>query len=206
MRDGKTMKIVALGDSLTVGEPGSEFANIAEPVSYPEYLERLAQEHLRSHSIPGEVEIVNKGVSGDLTSGMLERFSEDVVDEKADCVIILGGTNDIGWGLDPAAITHNVTIMYDQAMDQGIVPVACSVPSILGLDELIPPRISLNRMISTEAEKRGMAFVDVFAATIDPQTNRLLEEYSADGLHLTPKGYQQIGRCIFDKWLAARLG
>jgi len=206
MRDGKTMKIVALGDSLTVGEPGSEVYGLVEPVSYPEYLESLAQEYLRSHALPGEVEIVNKGVSGDLTSGMLERFSDDVVDEKADCVIILGGTNDIGWGLDPAAITHNLTIMYDQAMEQGIVPVACSVPSILGLDELIPPRISLNRMISTEAEKRGMAFVDVFAATIDPQTNRLLEEYSADGLHLTPKGYQQIGRCIFDKWLAARLG
>ena len=199
------MKIVALGDSLTVGESEFQFTDSIEPGSYPEYLESLAEEHL-SRVAPGEVKVLNKGVNGDLTSGMLERFSEDVVDEQADYVIILGGTNDIGWGLDPAAITHNLTIMYDQAMIQGIVPVACSAPSILGLDELIPPRISLNRMISTEAEKRKIAFVDVFASTADPQTNRLLEEYSADGLHLTPKGYRQIGRYIFDKWLAARLG
>ena len=195
------MKIVTLGDSLTVGETEFQFVDSVKPASYPEYLEWLAEHYLSSHGLLGEVRVVNKGVSGDLTSGMLERFSEDVIDENPDCVIILGGTNDIGWGLDPAAITHNLTNIYDRAMDKGIMPVACSVPSILGLDDLIPPRITLNRMISTEAEKRRITFVDVFNATADSETNRLLEEYSADGLHLTPKGYQQIGRCIFDKWL-----
>ena len=199
------MKIVTLGDSLTVGETEFQFVDSVEPASYPEYLEWLAEHYLSSHGLLGEVRVVNKGVSGDLTSGMLERFSGDVIDEKPDCVIILGGTNDIGWGLDPAAITRNLTTMYDGAMDKRIMPVACSVPSILGLDDLIPPRITLNRMISTEAEKRRITFVDVFNATADSETNRLLEEYSADGLHLTPKGYQQIGRCIFDKWLTTQL-
>ena len=201
-----TVIIVALGDSLTVGETGFGSSDSDGSLSYPRCLEMLAKQHLTSVQSSLELNVLNRGVNGDLTSGMLERFPRAVIDEQADYVIILGGTNDIGWGLDPAAITHNLTIMYDQAMDQGIVPVACSVPSILGLDELIPPRISLNRMISTEAEKRKVAFVDVFAATADRETKRLIEEYSADGLHLTPKGYQQIGRCIFDKWLAALLG
>jgi len=195
------MKIVALGDSLTVGETEFQFTDSVEPVSYPEYLEWLAEQYLSSHRLLGEVKVVNKGVTGDLTSGMLERFSGDVIDEKPDCVIILGGTNDIGWGLDPAAITRNLTAMYDRAVDNGIAPVGCSIPSILGLDDLIPPRMNLNRLISQEAEKRRIAFVDVFTATADSKTHRLLEEYSADGLHLTPKGYEQIGRCIFDKWL-----
>jgi len=199
------MKIVALGDSLTVGETEFQFIDSVDPYSYPEYLESLATRYLNSHRMPGTVKVVNRGVSGDLTSGMLERFTEDVVNEKADCVIILGGTNDIGWGLDPVVITHNLTNMYDRAIEKRIVPVACSVPSILGLDDLIPPRITVNRMISNEIEKRKLAFVDIFTATADPQTNRLLEEYSADGLHLTPKGYQKIGKCIFDQWLTSFL-
>jgi lysophospholipase L1-like esterase len=199
----KTVKIVALGDSLTVGETG--FSVSDESTSYPEYLEALAKQHLANLRLSVGVNVLNRGINGDLTSGMLERFSTDVVEEKADYVVILGGANDIGWGFDPAMIAHNLTTMYDGALNKGIVPVACSVPSILGFDELIPPRIHLNGMIHTQAEKRGVHFVDFFTATADPQTNRLSEDYSADGLHLNTKGYQQMGKCMFDKWLRVLL-
>jgi lysophospholipase L1-like esterase len=197
------MKIVALGDSLTVGETG--FFDSDESVSYPEYLETLAKQHLASLRSGVEVKVLNRGINGDLTSGMLERFSRDVVDEKADYVIILGGSNDLGWGFDPAMTAHNLTAMYDAALKKGIVPVACSVPSILGFDALIPPRLQLNGMIRTEAEKRSIRFVDFFNATADPETNRLSEDYSADGLHLNAKGYREMGKYIFDKWLRALL-
>jgi acyl-CoA thioesterase-1 len=199
------MKIVALGDSLTVGETGFGFSDSDESISYPEYLEILAEQHLTSLQSDMKVNVLNRGVCGDLTSGMLERFSRDVVDEKADYVIVLGGTNDIGCGLDPAVIFQNLTAMYDAALNKGIVAVACSVPSILGFDGLIPPRLYLNRVIRREAEKRSIAFVDLFAATAEPRTNRLSEDYSADGLHLNAKGYQRVARYIFDKWLRALL-
>jgi lysophospholipase L1-like esterase len=152
-----------------------------------------------------KVKVLNKGINGELTSGMLERFSRDVVDEEADYVIILGGTNDIGWGLHPATIRQNLTSMYEGALNKAIEPVACSVPSILGFDELIPPRLELNRLIRTEAEKRGMPFLDLFMATADPRNDRLLEDYSADGIHLNSKGYKRIGKYVFDKWLKAVL-
>lgn len=198
------MKIVALGDSLTVGE--SEFdSGSDEYTSFPRYLEFLARRHLDPRQSDLKVRVVNKGVCGDLTSGMLERFSSDVVEEKPDYVIILGGTNDIGWSTDPAMIIRNLNTMYDAALSQGIGPVACSIPSILGFDELIPPRLRLNGMIRAEAEKRSIVFVDVFAATADPKTNRLLDEFSADGLHLNAKGYKRIGQFIFDNWLRALL-
>ena len=145
--------------------------------------------------------MLNKGVNGDLTSGMLERFSRDVADERADYVIVLGGTNDIGWGLDPTMIVYNLTSMYDAAGKNGIRAVACSVPSLLGFDELIPPRLDLNRAINAEAEKRKMPFLDLFTTTADRRNNRLLEDYSADGLHLNSKGYERIGNYIFEKWL-----
>jgi lysophospholipase L1-like esterase len=197
------MKIVALGDSLTVGE--NELSDSGQATSYPKYLETLVEEHLRNLQSDVKVNVLNRGINGDLTSGMLERFSRDVVDQKAGYVIILGGTNDLGWGFDPVTISHNLTTIYDTALNTGIAAVACSVPSILGFDALIPPRLQLNRMIRTEAEKRSMPFMDLFTATADPQTNRLSEDNSADGLHLTTKGYQQIGKYIFDKWLRALL-
>lgn len=194
------MKIVALGDSLTVGESEFELPG-AESASYPEYLETLVHQHLNRLQSTLQVNVLNRGISGELTSGMIERFSEDVVDEKPNHVIILGGTNDVGWGIDPATITRNLSGMYDVARNAGIVAVACSIPSILGFDELIPPRLSLNRMIRTEAMRRSLAFVDFFTATADPSTNRLSEDYSSDGLHLNTKGYREMGRCAFDSWL-----
>jgi len=102
-------------------------------------------------------------------------------------------------------IAHNLTAMYDAALNEGIGPVACSVPSILGSDALIPPRLQLNRIIRTEAEKRSIRFVDFFTTTADPQTNRLSEDYSSDGLHLNTMGYQQMGKYMFDEWLRALL-
>jgi len=200
------MKIVAMGDSLTVGETGFAFpGSDGSVVPYPRCLELLAEEYLRSLQSIAKVTVLNRGISGELTSGMLERFVRDVVDEKTDYVIILGGTNDIGWGFDTATIAHNLAGMFDLALKTGIGPVACSVPSILGFDELIPPRLHLNSLIRTEAEKRKMPFVDVFTATADPRNNRLLEDCSGDGLHLNSKGYERVGKYLFDKWLKAVL-
>jgi lysophospholipase L1-like esterase len=195
-------KIVALGDSLTRGETGFTLYASKEPVaSYPEYLEGFAEAYLRGRQSNVKVEVVNKGVNGDLTSAMLERFPMDVVAEKADYVIILGGTNDVGWSLDLAMIIHNLISIYDAARNKEISAIACSVPSILGFDELIPPRLELNRAIRAEAEKRKIPFLDLFTATADPRNNWLLKAYSADGLHLNSKGYERIANYIFDKWL-----
>jgi lysophospholipase L1-like esterase len=200
------MKIVALGDSLTLGETGFTFSGADErAVPYPKCLGVLAEEYLRSRQSDVNVGVMNKGVNGDLTSGMLERFSRDVVDEKADYVIILGGTNDIGWGLGLATIMHNLACAYDAARSEGIGAVACSVPSILGFDEFIPPRLDLNRAISAEAKKREVPFLDFFTATADQRNNRLLEDCSADGLHLNSKGYERMGKYAFEKWLKSVL-
>jgi len=196
------MKIVALGDSLTVGNQTIfDTTEFEESASYPAYLETLALNHLRTKQSNMNFSIVNKGVCGDLTSGMIERFATDVVMEKPNCVIILGGTNDVGWGFDPAVIVRNLGMMYDAALRENILPVPCSIPSILGFDEFISPRLRLNSMIRAKAEQNKLAYVDLFAATANPQTRRLLEEYSADGLHLNDTGYERVAQCVFDQWL-----
>jgi lysophospholipase L1-like esterase len=201
VRRSELTKIVALGDSLTLGETGFGLSLVEPVIAFPAYLGTLAEEYLRTRHSNLVVQVVNKGVNGDLTSGMFERFPSDVADQRADYVIVLGGTNDIGWGLDLARIIHNLTSIYDAANRDGIGAVACSVPSLLGFDELIPPRLDLNRAMRKEAEKRKIPFLDLFTATADATENRLLEDYSSDGLHLNSKGYERIGKYIFDEWL-----
>jgi len=194
------MKIVAFGDSLTVGENAFPFSD-ETGAAYPNFLQRIAEDYIRNNQSRLEVEILNRGLNGDLTSGMVERFSTDVGDENPDYVIILGGTNDIGWGLSSLAIIQNLTNIYDVSLKMHIGPVACAVPSILGLDRLIPPRLDLNRKIQAEAAKRRIPFLDLFSLTADPKNNRLLEEYSADGLHLNSRGYKRVGEYAFNEWL-----
>jgi len=198
---GWRIRIVALGDSLTVGLQTQFVTELEELAPYTRYVEDFAQRHLENTRSDLKLTIINRGGCGELTSDMLQRFQTDVVDHQPQYVIIMGGTNDVGWNHNPSQILMNLRTMYDIAEDNGIRPVACTIPSILGFDELIPLRLRLNDMIESETEKRGMAFIDVFEATADPETNRLLEQYSGDGLHLNNEGYEKIAEVIFNVWL-----
>lgn len=172
-----------------------------ESTPYTRHLEHLAQEYMKSVGSDVRLHIVNKGVPGDLTSDMLERFERDVVEQKPNYVIIMGGANDIGWSLEVNEIFLNLKSTFDLAESHSIESVACAVPSILGFDDLIPPRIYLNSMIREEAKRRSMAFVDLFTTTADAKTSRLSQQYSGDGLHLNTEGYQRVGEIIFSEWL-----
>ena len=189
---------MAFGDSLTVGyQSPTGGLEWPEPTPYTVFLEEKVS-HLLSENAASDLRIVihNRGISGELTEDMLSRFDRDVVVHRPDIVIILGGSNDLGWGVDPDTIASNLTEMYDTSLSFGINPVSCTVPSILGYDEGIPPRIELNRLIQEVSRRRGMVCVDLFAATGDSE-GRLKEAYSNDGLHLSTQGYQTMAEAIF---------
>jgi len=147
------------------------------------------------------VEMINRGAIGELSEQMLARFDLDVIRFSPRIVIILGGSNDLGWGYAPEEIFSNLRQMYGLAVTNSIVPIACSVPSILGFDDGIPPRIALNRLIREQCRKERIGFVDLFSATMDPATRRLANVYSSDGLHLNEEGYRKIGTTIYEEGL-----
>ncbi|HEY5599879.1 MAG TPA: GDSL-type esterase/lipase family protein, partial [Candidatus Manganitrophaceae bacterium] len=78
------MKVIAFGDSLTVG-----YQTPFEAIPYISFL------------IPWvgpEMTFTIAAVSGETTADMLGRFDRDVLKDAPDRVIVLGGANDIGWG------------------------------------------------------------------------------------------------------------
>lgn len=79
--------VVFLGDSITQG-----WNSLAK--DFP---------HLR---------VANRGISGDVTRGVLYRLKEDVLDLHPAAVVILIGTNDLGLGGDPADVDINIQAIF----------------------------------------------------------------------------------------------
>lgn len=190
---------VALGDSLTVGyHPPALEGDSPRATPYTRYLAEKAETFLSQEGVNGlQVVFMNRGITGELTADMLGRFQADVVSQNPDVVVVLGGSNDLGWGYEPSMVAENLSEMYGEALANGIEPVSCTVPSVLGFDEGIPPRLELNQLIKNFAIERGIPCVDLFSATCEPLTSRLKQAYSDDGLHLTAEGYRALGETIF---------
>jgi len=190
---------VAFGDSLTVGYQSPTLEDeLPRPTPYTEFLKKRI-EKMPDQDTTGapRVKFLNRGVVGELTEDMLDRFDRDVAKVEPDFVIILGGSNDLGWGVEPQSVAENLTEMYREAVRSGIRPIACTVPSILGFDEGIPPRLVLNRLIKEYSAQHSQVCVDLFTATCDPTTGKLREECSNDGLHMNTRGYETMAEVIF---------
>ena len=182
-------RIIAFGDSLTAGAQSPTRENpMGASTPYGEFLQQL---------LGGSVEVQVRGINGELTTEMVMRFGRDVLSLKPDYVMILGGTNDLGWNTPPQEIMRNLVTMYERARRAGLTPVAITVPSIRGLDELIHPRHVLNNLILEYAQAHSQPIVDLFIATAEAESLRLDEVYSNDGLHLSTIGYQLLADLLY---------
>jgi len=193
----RLVTFVAFGDSLTVGFIPSRIAT--QP--YSKFLKNMVDDFLKKLEKASAIKVrfINRGVNGDLTSGMLIRFRKDVIQFNPQYVIILGGANDLGWGFPVEEIFLNLQRMYEMALENKVKPIACTVPSMIGWDEGIPQRVRLNQSITQYCREKGLLFADVFSKTCDPKTKRLRSEYSSDGLHLNTLGYRKIAESIFEE-------
>ncbi|HQV10193.1 MAG TPA: GDSL-type esterase/lipase family protein [Nitrospira sp.] len=199
--------ILCVGDSLTAGyQTPSAVHPSGQETPYGHVLQEYLGERFR-------VEV--SGICGETTGEMVLRFRRAVLERCPQMVIILGGTNDLGWNADPSEIMRNLIKMYELARASSIVPVPVTVPSIrvdLGgenpdavawLAEHIQRRQRLNALIADYAESKNLRYVDLFTATAEPESLMLAEPYSNDGLHLTSSGYGLLGRLVYEQVFAA---
>jgi lysophospholipase L1-like esterase len=155
--------IVMLGDSLTEGAP---------------WLELTGCPHL-----------VNRGVGGDTTAKLLARLDE-VLALKPRAVLLMIGVNDISLGVPEATTVANYGAILDRLAGRHVaaafvLPVAAGY----GKREMNGPIAALNDAIA--ASVAGRADVDLLdlRPLVRGSDGYLREEFSYDGLHLTPKAY-----------------
>ena len=110
------MKILCMGDSITYGY------GLADPSQRWSDLVAARTGHV----------LINRGVSGDTTGGMLARCQTQVFAAPPDAMVFLGGINDIMITGQHRPVCANVTAIVRQAM-------AIGLPVILGLPLPIAP-------------------------------------------------------------------
>ena len=186
--------VICFGDSLTAGfqSPSREHPT-GKDTPYGQFL----QDHLGTTA-----QVHTSGICGELTGEMVLRFRRDVLERKPGYVPILGGTNDLGWNASPAEIMRNLVKMYEQTVAAGGLPIPVTVPSIRIEDgqgsregqewvsRHLACRGQLNQLIRDYAAAKQIACVDLFTATVDPDSGQLAQVYSNDGIHLTTAGYR----------------
>jgi lysophospholipase L1-like esterase len=194
--------IVCFGDSLTAGFQSPSPANpTGRETPYGDTLQdRLGQ----------EATVVVSGICGELTGEMVLRFSQDVLHRRPAAVVILGGTNDLGWNARPPEIMRNLITLYERAAAAAITPIPVTVPSIRvdggesstaaveWITEHLERRHHLNRLILDYAQSKGLPYLDLFEATTEADGRMLAARYSNDGLHLSTEGYRLFGTLLYE--------
>ena len=146
-------------------------------------------------TLTGDSTVINRGIGGDITYGILQRLSL-VTALKPSKIFLLIGINDIGKDIPPAMIVHNIGRIVDRIRQespntriilQTILPVN---PYVRGFpqhydknDKVIQANVLLRKL----AAEKGLPLVDLYAAFSDQQ-GYLRKELTGDGLHLTPNG------------------
>lgn len=199
------VRIICFGDSLTAGFQSPTWDNPqGDSTPYGECI----QERIGS---AGRVSV--SGICGELTGEMVLRFRKDVLAHKPHYVVILGGTNDLGWNGPTHEIMRNLVKMYEQTLAAGGVPVPVTVPSLRvedagnsreGIEWVaghLERRHELNTKILEYAASKNLAAVDLFTATAEPESDLLAPEYSNDGLHFTTAGYRLFADLVYQQVL-----
>jgi lysophospholipase L1-like esterase len=173
-------EIIFLGDSITDGAEWSELTN-----------------NLLSK---------NRGISGDVTAGILYRLDE-VTESKPAKIFIMIGVNDLATGLTVENIMANYTKIIDiiknqtpktEIFIQSVLPVNDSFAGFKNHTNKTEQIMDLNLRLSKLALEKECTFVDLF--TPFSTDNKLKKELTEDGLHVNGEGYL-LWYSVIKKWM-----
>ncbi|WP_446896978.1 GDSL-type esterase/lipase family protein [Clostridium sp. LBM24168] len=185
------MKIVCLGDSVTYGYR----------LKRSEVWTSLLEKKLK-------VEVVNKGISGDTSAGMLSRVYRDVILENPTYSIIMGGTNDFVWKLPVQQVMANITSIIFQIMYNNIIPIiGLPIPictetakknwgNITDFDNMNFDIKELSYYLKKFSLNYNIRILDFFSLFLKKNGGGD-KKYYMDGVHLNPEGNRKMTDIIF---------
>jgi lysophospholipase L1-like esterase len=176
------MKIVCLGDSLTYGF-GARRSLVWT---------KIAQDKLG-------MEIINEGVCGDTTSGMMGRFYNAVYAKNPAAVLIMGGVNDFIVGADIGIVKSNIMSMAHQSIAKYIDPII-GIPTKIYAENVRSDWAEFsdfNKVAEELAEYRqwlikfcntfNFKYID-FYSELENKAGAKARDLYVDGLHFNEKG------------------
>lgn len=189
------MRIVFFGDSITDCDRDREDLN-----SLGNGYVKILADKLRPIYPDTDIELINKGVSGDRVQELLARVQTDVLDLKPDAVVIMIGINNVwhkfthGKELDLVEFEQDLKELITKLKEAGIVVIFLE-PFLLPA----PDKLRMRKIFNEELkiiDRLGEEMCDEFVA-FDEMFNGLVEsipysEYSLDGVHPTHRGSRLI--------------
>lgn len=138
-----------------------------------------------------------RGISGQTSSQMLVRFTDDVIALHPKAVVIMAGTNDVAhneYWVSPEQVVDNIIAMCNIAQSNGIVPIISSIPPCSEFPwrkEINNPGqtiVDINKSLKAFADANGIVYVDYHSALTDEKLG-LPKTLSNDGCHPLPDTY-----------------
>lgn len=149
--------------------------------------------------------IAGRGISGQVTSQMLVRFRDDVIDLHPEYVAILAGTNDIALNNGEITLEHimgNIISMCELAEAHNIKVILCSVlpaSEYSWRPELKPAGDiqALNAMIKDYASDNHIIYLD-FWSMLANKAGGLDPDKAPDGVHPNLAAYKKMEAALMD--------
>lgn len=117
-----------------------------------------------------------------------------------DWVILLGGTNDLGWGKPVFDIHDALSAVSDIPLENGAKVLMCTVPECgVKSESLDKKRDSLNTFIKSDMRDEVYIFDLKEKIPYHSMEEKERDEIWDDGLHFTSKGYERMGEMIAER-------
>ena len=180
--------IVCLGDSTTYGYM------ITRKKVWPSILNNKFAEEGK------DINIINKGINGDTTSGMIARFERDCLNENADLLILMGGVNDIFMFQNIDKIKNNIKLIVDISNKNNVdiilftpIPFIKEIFTFFEADNLDLFENTLKEYVSWINEytkENNIKSIDVYNMFMNNifKSNKY-EDIYFDGVHLSENGH-----------------
>ena len=181
------MKLVCIGDSLTTGF--GVFRN-------EKWTEILKDRY--------GFDIVNKGINGDTTTGMLDRFRDDVLLPGATHVLIMGGCNDLMSNRRLKNVKKNLKLMAEEASKNSIVPIMATEPPIIpdmarrkwgsdaNYEYAVENGILLREWLLDFCSENSIKCIDLYGLFEEELRSTSPRDLYIDGLHPKKLGHEMI--------------
>lgn len=143
-----------------------------------------------------DIRIKNRGISGDITIGVLNRLHE-IIDRKPSKIFLLIGINDLARGVQPDTIIKNIVLItkylrqYTPATKiyvQSILPVNPVFKMFGGHTSKTPEINYINQKLSSAEKQYQYHFVDLHSHFVN-ESGLMKESFTNDGLHLKGDAY-----------------
>jgi len=145
----------------------------------------------------GNKKCVNRGISADITEGILIRL-EAITKLQPAKIFIMIGVNDLSRNMTPEEVAANYRKILERVKSEtprtkvyieSVLPVNPATGMALNHTNKTPQIMELNGRLKELAAEFGYTYIDLFSVMADAN-NYLPRKCSIDGLHLTYEGYR----------------